>query len=132
MTFEPGSKVRVNEGLLEGQTGTVTESNDHLTLVKIDDVAFGGGDLVFYTVTLVSAEEDHPALKALKLYPDRLKGDYKFRLTTFIDGVLYMSYPMNGEMVKSVLKNPPAGLNEVEYASREEFRDGVWKLLWES
>lgn len=132
MAFNKGDKVRVNEGLLEGQTGIVADTRENTTLVHLEDVAFGGGVLAFFTDTLVPGDEDHPALKAVKLYPDRIKAGYKFRLTTFIDGVLYVSYPMDGELVKRVLKTPPAGLNEVEYASREEFRDGVWKLLWEA
>lgn len=128
--FEPGSKVRVNEGLLEGQTGIVTESNDHLTLVKIDDVAFGGGDLVFYTQTLVIGDEDHPALTTVKLYPDLLKAGYMWRLSTFVDGIVYVSHPMSGEMVQKILKTPPAGLESVEYAKTGKAYDAEWKLLW--
>lgn len=135
--FEPGSKVRVNEGLLEGQTGTVVKANEHLTLVEIDDVAFGGGPLIFYTQTLVSAAEDHPALAHLKgLYPDFLKApkseNYRFRLTTYVHGIIYVTYPLHAEVLKTALAKAPAGLEKVEFMLKQDdpSRGLAWKLLW--
>lgn len=135
--FNPGDKVRVNEGLLEGQTGIVTESNDHLTLVKIDDTAFGGGDLAFFTQTLVAGDEDHESLAHLRgLYPDFLKApkseNYRFRLTTYLNGVNYFSEPVKADLLVATLKNPPAGLEQVEFMLKNDnpYRGLAWKLLW--
>jgi hypothetical protein len=131
--FKPGDKVRVNEGLLEGQTGVVADTRENTTLVHLEDTAFGGGVLAFFTETLVPAEDPHPALTTVKLYPDLTKGGYMFRVTTFVDGIMYQSLPMTGPMLLDLLlKNPPAGLESVECRmNRGDTPQGVsWKLLW--
>ena len=135
--FEIGSKVRVNEGLLEGQTGIVVDSREHVTLVKVDDVAFGGGDLAFYTETLVSGDEPHPALEKMQsLYPDFLKApksdNYRFRLTTYVHGVFYLSVPLDARMLKRALQTPPAGLERLEFMLKKDdpSRGLSWKMLW--
>lgn len=135
--FNVGDKVRVNEGLLEGQTGYVTGARDNLTMVELEDVAFGGGPLTFYTETLVSANEDHPALAHLKgLYPDFLKApksdNYRFRLTTYVFGVFYVSVPLDARMLVRALQTPPAGLERVEFMLKQDdpSRGLAWKMLW--
>lgn len=135
--FNAGDKVRVNEGLLEGQTGTVVVSNEHVTQVKLEDVAFGGGPLSFYTETLVSGDEDHPALHHLKwLYPDFLKApksnNYRFRITLHLDGLNYVTDPISAESLKYALAKPPAGLSSVEFMLKQDDpnRGLAWKLLW--
>jgi len=135
--FNAGDKVRINEGLLEGQTGTVVKWGPHVTLVSLEDEAFGGGSLTFYTETLVSADEDHAALAHLKgLYPDFLKAPksdkYRFRLTTYVHGVFYVSVPMDARMLVRALQTPPAGLERVEFMLRQDdpSRGLAWKMLW--
>lgn len=131
--FKNGDKVRVNEGLLEGQTGVVADTRDNTTLVHLEDTAFGGGVLAFFTDTLVSAETEHEALTTVKLYPDLTKGGYKFRVTTLVDGIVYESLPMTGPMLLDLLKkNPPAGLHAVECRlSRDHTPAGIsWKMVW--
>lgn len=128
--FEAGTKVRVNEGELEGVVGTVVVSIEHSTIVAFD-LLTGAGSLALHTEMLVSADQEHPALKAVKLYPDRLKEGYVWRLTTYVGGVTYVSRPMTGEMVKSILKTPPSGLEEVDYAETTKIQHGGWKAVWQ-
>ena len=129
-----GDKVRVNEGLLENQTGYITgiDVEKGVTYVSLEDTAFGGGDLAFYTDTLVSAEKPHPALEAVKLYPDLLNSDrYTFRLTTIVDGIMYQSIPLDGKTLRGVLEKPPAGLEGIESMAKDDFTRGkTWRLLW--
>lgn len=128
--FRVGDKVRVNEGLLENQTGYVVGVRDNMSLVELEDVAFGGG--AFYTEALVSGDKPHPALEAVKLYPDLLNSDrYVFRLTTHVDGIMYQSIPVDGATLKGVLEKPPAGLQGVESMAKDDFTRGkTWRLLW--
>ena len=136
--FEAGTKVRINEGLLEGQVGTVVKWGMHVTLVSLEDTAFGGGSLTFYTETLVSADEDHAALAHLKsLYPDFLKApksdNYRFRVTTFVDGIMYETpVPLDAATLVGVLGKPPMGLHAVEFMLKQNdpSRGLSWKVLW--
>jgi len=135
--FRVGDKVRVNEGLLEGQTGYVAGVRDNLTMVELEDVAFGGGPLTFYTETLVSGDEPHPALEKMQgLYPDFLKAPksdhYRFRLTTYVLGVFYVSVPLDARMLVRALQTPPAGLERLEFMLKKDdpSRGLSWKMLW--
>lgn len=134
--FEPNTKVRINEGELEGIEGTVFVSGPHVTSVRLD-LMTGEAILPVYTEMLVSAE-DHPALAHLKgLYPDFLKApksdNYRFRVTTFVGGILYVSsVPLDAETLIGVLKTPPAGLHAVEFMLKQDnpSRGLAWKVLW--
>lgn len=133
--FRVGDKVRVNEGALEGSTGYVTGVEDNLTHVELENVTYVKGSLAFYTATLVRGDEDHEALAYLKnLYPDYLKSDnYRFRLTTFVGGIMYVSsIPLDAGTLTRVLRNPPAGLCAVEFMLRldDPTQEMSWKLLW--
>lgn len=131
--FKAGERVRVNEGELEGIEGFVVESNDHVTNVKFHLLS-GTGVYPVYTEILVSGKEDHPALAHLKsLYPDFLKSDrYLYRLTTYVNGVVYESRTMNAEVLKEKLAKAPAGLEKVEFMLKQDDpnRGLAWKLLW--
>lgn len=133
--FEVGSKVRINEGLLEGKGGTVTESDDYLTRVSMDETIYVKGDLTFFTETLVDGSEPPEALAHLKrLYPDFLTSDrYLFRLTTFVGGIMYQTaVPMPANLLVLALATPPAGLHAVEFMQKNEDpnRGLAWKTLW--
>ena len=132
--FKIGDKVRVNEGELEGLEGVVVETDKHKTSVKLSLLS-GQGVFPIYTELLVSAAEPHPALAHLRsLYPDFLKSDsYRFRLTTYVNGVFYVSHPLNAHPLEETLrKNPPAGLEKVEFMLKQDdpSRGLAWKLLW--
>lgn len=133
--FEPNTKVRINEGELEGIEGTVFVSGPHVTSVRLD-LMTGEAILPVYTEMLVSAE-DHPALAHLKgLYPDFLKApksdNYRFRLTTYVHGIIYVTYPLHAEVLKTALAKAPAGLEKVEFMLKQDDpgRGLAWKLLW--
>ena len=132
--FKNGDRVRVNEGELEGLEGVVVETDKHKTSVKLSLLS-GQGVFPIYTELLVSAAEPHPALAHLRsLYPDFLKSDsYRFRLTTYVNGVFYVSHPLNARLLEETLrKNPPAGLEKVEFMLKQDdpSRGLAWKLLW--
>lgn len=133
--FEIGDKVRVNEGLMEGFTGTVVDQKGDRTLVKLDGITFAEGDLAFFDQVLVPASEPHEALAHLKsLYPDFLKSDrYRFRITANLHGVNYVSDPLTSPLLEVTLRdNPPTGLERVEFMLKQDDsnRGLAWKLLW--
>jgi hypothetical protein len=128
--FKHGDKVRVNEGELEGKTGTVVDVKDNMALVKLDGILFGEGDIAFYTDVLVSSDENHEALSAALLYPDLGNESVIWRLTTFVDGIMYQSLPIDYKTVKSVLGKPPAGLYAVECIKKAECSTGQWRTIW--
>jgi len=132
--FKTGDKVRVNEGELEGLEGVVVEEKPYRPAVRLD-LQYGEGILELYVDTLVPANEPHASLAHLKdLYPDFLKSDsYRFRLTTYVNGVFYVSHPLNARLLEETLrKNPPAGLEKVEFMLKQDdpSRGLAWKLLW--
>lgn len=131
--FKQGDWVRINEGELEGIEGFVVESNVHVTSVKLALLS-GSGVFPVYTELLDNAHEPHAALAHLKsLYPDFLKSDsYQYRLTTYVNGIFYISQPVNAEMLKRTLAKAPAGLEKVEFMIKNDDpnRGLAWKLLW--
>lgn len=134
--FKSGDRVRINEGELEGLEGTAVAVESNRVSVKLD-MLYGEGILALYTETLVSADEPHAALAHLKnLYPDFLKSDsYRYRLTTFVDGIIYVSsVPLDAETLKDALRKPPAGLERVEFMLKQDDpnRGLAWKMLWSS
>jgi hypothetical protein len=70
----------------------------------------------------------------MKMYPDFLASDrYRYRLTTFVDGIMYVSQvPLDAELLVSVLSDPPAGLHAVEFMLKQDdpYRGLAWKTLW--
>jgi hypothetical protein len=131
--FKRGDRVRINEGELEGIEGFVMVSGPHVTSVKLN-LMTGETLMPVYTEMLVSADEPHPALeKMLSLYPDFLKSDkYRYRLTTYVNGVTYTSAPLSTGVLKETLAKPPAGLERLEFMIKEDnpSRGLAWKLLW--
>lgn len=131
--FKRGDRVRINEGELEGIEGFVMVAGPHVTSVKLN-LMTGETLMPVYTEMLVSADEPHPALeKMLTLYPDFLKSDkYRYRLTTYVNGVTYTSAPLSTGVLKETLAKPPAGLERLEFMIKEDnpSRGLAWKLLW--
>lgn len=135
--IKPGDKVRINEGLLEGQIGYVTgvDREDNKVYIDIEGENSISNDLAFHPEVLVNGNEDHESLAHLKkLYPDFLSSlNYRFRVTTYVDGIMYVSaIPMTSLMLVEVLKTPPAGIHAVEFmlAKDDPSRGLAWKILW--
>ncbi|QFG12104.1 Hypothetical Protein OBI_RACECAR_259 [Arthrobacter phage Racecar] len=128
--FMVGDKVRVNEGLLEGQTGFIVgkDVEENLIYVELEGVTYTK-DIAFYPESLVSADEDHPSLAALKLHPELVKSGHAWRLTTLLDGIMYKSLPFPSDIIRNVLSKPPAGLYAVEYIEKAT-ANGNWRTLW--
>lgn len=134
--FKNGDRVRVNEGELEGIEGFVVEPGEHVTTVELHLLS-GRGVFPVYTEMLDSADEPHAALAHLKgLYPDSLTGrksdNYRFRLTTYVNGIFYVSEPMTADVLKETLDKAPAGLEKVESMLKQDdpSRGLAWKVLW--
>jgi hypothetical protein len=136
--FKVGDKVRVNEGPLEGKSGFVAEIEENKVRVELDKTEMFAGLVPFYEDSLVPAGEGHDALVHLRrLYPDFLRApksdNYRFRLKTYLNGSHYTSGVLTAEMLVRILeKNPPAGLEEVEFMLKKDDpnRGLAWKLLW--
>jgi len=134
--YKNGDKVRVNEGDLEGLTGEVASVLDGgYKLLVTFDIAMGEGSMLMPSAIVSPASVDHPALAKMKrLYPDFLKSSsYRYRLTTYLNGVFYESHPITAVELMNVLgKNPPAGLEKLEFMLKKDdpSRGLAWKLLW--
>lgn len=129
--FKVGDHIRVNEGPLEGQLGYVMKRDveEGLIYVELEGPTYTK-EIAFYPEVLVSADEVHAALETLSLHAELLKKDYLWRLTTFVDGLMYQSLPLIPSMVPNVLAKPPAGLFAVEYIDKAFASKGDWKTLW--
>jgi hypothetical protein len=134
--FKNGDRVRVNEGELEGLEGFVMVTGPHVTSVKFNLMS-GEVAIPIYTEMLDDAKEPHAALAHLKsLYPDFLRApksdNYRFRLTTYVFGITYISAPVTAEVLVQSLGHAPAGLEKVEFMLKQNdpSRGLSWKLLW--
>lgn len=129
--FKVGDRIRVNEGPLEGQTGYVEKLDveEGLVYVELEGPTYTK-EIAFYPEVLVSADQVHEALEALSLHVELLKKDYLWRLTTYVDGLMYQSLSLIPSMIANVLAKPPAGLYAVEYIDKAFASKGHWKTLW--
>lgn len=128
--FKVGDKVRVNEGPLEGKSGFVAEIEENKVRVELDKTEMFAGLVPFYEDSLVLASEDSEPVRLLKLYPNLYKGEYIWRLTTYVDGLMFQSLPFGSDIIGMALRKPPSGLYAVEYIAKSEARTGNWKALW--
>ncbi len=131
--FKNGERVRVIEGELEGIEGFVMVSGPTVTSVRMHLLS-GEVAVPIYTGMLVSADEPHDALTKMKsLYPDFLTSkSYRFRLTLHLNGLNYVSDPIDSLSLEYALQEPPAGLTSLEFMLKQDDpnRGLAWKLLW--